>query len=677
MDRPTAVATIVGIVEQDAAVPSTSQKKKKKKKSKAAKALAAIRGRSEIPQELVDHVLDKVKADGAAGSDEANEDNVRQALEQMKIMDVVKGKAGLGGHNQKDMGAHKFWATQPVPQLGEGPPLDDGYIEASKPREEVRQEPYPLPKDFEWSTLDINDPKQNEEVYNLLSLNYVEDEDASFRFQYSSEFLQWALKPPGYFKEWHVGVRVSSNKKLVAFISGVPITLRVRGKVFTASEINYLCVHKKLRSKRLAPVLIKEVTRQPELLFLHRSLSVRYYHRALNIPKLLEVGFTFVPRNMTAARMIRINKVPDTPTLNVRPMEERDVVPLADLFTKYMRRFDMAPIMSLEDVRHQFLSGQGGGNIGDGGEGRKVGQVTWTYVVENPDTHKITDFFSIYYLPSTIIHSPNPKYGTLEAGYLYYYATDVAFEDGAEEDGRLKQRLQTLIGDALVIANQAKLDVFNALTLMDNVPILKDLRFGVGDGFLNFYLRDLRSSDRPLQTTADSCNTLLETAISIEGKGTPCKLFVDHTCDSIDPVLGTVTFKNGVTLTADLIVDSGGARRIAPTTENPNQPCVNNRLCLLNDASHANEDAVALEVIFSDKQNFTRNVKDGLGLYKTVSKARQVTPVDKEASETFDLSDVYMRVTQEVSRLKARNNTHLSLLANRLNNDRIMFAMRI
>ena len=34
--------------------------------------------------------------------------------------------------------------------------------------------------------------------------------------------------PPGYHKEWHVGVRVSSNKKLVAFISGVPLTLRIR-----------------------------------------------------------------------------------------------------------------------------------------------------------------------------------------------------------------------------------------------------------------------------------------------------------------------------------------------------------------------------------------------------------------------------------------------------------------
>nr|GAT53247.1 N-myristoyl transferase [Mycena chlorophos] len=491
--------------EGSAATPSTSQnKRKKKKKSKAAKALAALRGQSEIPKQLVDEVLDKVKAEGSISHDQLDHETVRQALEQMKIMDVAKGKAGFGGLNKKDMGQHKFWATQPVPQLGEGPPLDDGYIEPSVPRDQVRQEPYPLPKDFEWSTLDIDDPNQNKEVYDLLSLHYVEDDDASFRFQYSAEFLQWALKPPGYFKEWHVGVRVSSNKKLVAFISGVPITLRVRNKVFTAAEVNYLCIHKKLRSKRLAPVLIKEVTRQVHLQGVFQAIytggvviptpvsTCRYFHRPLNVPKLLEVGFTFVPRNSTAARMIRMNKVADAPVLNVRPIEERDIVAVADLFARYMRRFEMVPVMSIEDVRHQFLSGQGTGKIGDGGQGRRVGQVTWTYVVENPQTHRITDFFSIYYLPSTIIN--NTKYGTLEAGYLYYYATETAFEANADENGLLTSRLRTLIGDALIVANQAKLDVFNALTLMDNVPILADLKFGVGDGFLNFYLYNWRTA---------------------------------------------------------------------------------------------------------------------------------------------------------------------------------------
>jgi glycylpeptide N-tetradecanoyltransferase len=31
------------------------------------------------------------------------------------------------------------------------------------------------------------------------------------------------------------------------------------------AEINFLCVHKKLRTKRLAPVMIKEITRRVNL----------------------------------------------------------------------------------------------------------------------------------------------------------------------------------------------------------------------------------------------------------------------------------------------------------------------------------------------------------------------------------------------------------------------------
>lgn len=41
-------------------------------------------------------------------------------------------------------------------------------------------------------------------------------------------FLFRALQPPGYVQDWHIGVRVTSSKKLVAFISGVPVNLRVR-----------------------------------------------------------------------------------------------------------------------------------------------------------------------------------------------------------------------------------------------------------------------------------------------------------------------------------------------------------------------------------------------------------------------------------------------------------------
>lgn len=39
----------------------------------------------------------------------------------------------------------------------------------------------------------------------------------------------------------------------------------VEDKKMKLAEINFLCVHKKLRAKRLGPVLIKEITRRVNL----------------------------------------------------------------------------------------------------------------------------------------------------------------------------------------------------------------------------------------------------------------------------------------------------------------------------------------------------------------------------------------------------------------------------
>jgi len=96
---------------------------------------------------------------------------------------------------------------------------------------------------------------------------------------------------------------------------------------------------------------------------------------------------------MTLARMIRVNKVPSSfATSGLRPMEEKDVPQVADLFMRYMKRFGMAPSFNLEETKHQFLSGNGTGAIGDGGPGRRSGQVTWSYVAEvvsiRPDHHR-------------------------------------------------------------------------------------------------------------------------------------------------------------------------------------------------------------------------------------------------------------------------------------------------
>lgn len=48
--------------------------------------------------------------------------------------------------------------------------------------------------------------------------------------------------------------------------------------------------------------------------------------------------------------------------------------------------------------------------------------------------------------------------------------------------------MAAVLGDALILARARGADVFNCLDLQENAPVLRDLKFGPGDGCLNYYL---------------------------------------------------------------------------------------------------------------------------------------------------------------------------------------------
>lgn len=262
-----------------------------------------------------------------------------------------------------------------------------------------------------------------------------------------------ALKAPGWRKEWHVGVRASKSRKLVAFISAIPIQLRVRKNVLNSSEVNFLCVHKKLRSKRLAPVLIKEITRRCNVDGIFQAVytvgsllptpvsTCRYFHRAIEWEKLYEVGFSPLPHGSTKQRQIVRYKLPDTTaTPGLREMEAKDVDAVLDLLKRYLERMDMAQIFSKTDFEHWMFPSE-----------KPKEQVVWSYVVEDLESKKITDFFSFYNLESTVIG--HKKHNVIKAAYLFYYATEVAFSN---DKLKLKTRLNALIKDALILAKKVR-----------------------------------------------------------------------------------------------------------------------------------------------------------------------------------------------------------------------------
>ncbi|KAJ4358383.1 glycylpeptide N-tetradecanoyltransferase [Didymosphaeria variabile] len=425
----------------------------------------------------------------------ANKGN--QSLEDMlKKVSMNEMLTGLApqAKNVKDMGSHQFWKTQPVPSFDEMMAGKDKIVDGPIKDIDIARvpkEPSEMYPGFKWVTMDLEDEKELEEVYELLSNHYVEDNEAMFRFRYSPSFLNWALKAPGWKKEWHVGVRAEKSGKLVAFISGIPLQLRVRDKVLNSSEINFLCVHKKLRAKRLTPVLIKEITRRCYVNGIFQAVytvgsllptpvsTCRYYHRALEWEKLHDVGFSPLPHNSTKQRQVVRYKLPEnTLQPGVRELKPEDTDVVLDLLQRYLKRMDMAQEFTKEEFEHWMFNQKGAKE-----------QVVWAYVVEDPNTKKITDFFSFYNLESTVIG--HKKHNLIKAAYLFYYATEKAF---GNDQNVLKERLNELVKDALILAKQADFDVFNALTLLDNPLFLEEQKFGAGDGNLHYYLYNYRAA---------------------------------------------------------------------------------------------------------------------------------------------------------------------------------------
>lgn len=88
----------------------------------------------------------------------------------------------------------KFWETQPVPALKTSVPNGiNEAIESNKQLSEINANSFSLPEGFNWDDLDLNNGEELSELYNLLTENYVEDDDNMFRFDYSREFLKWYL----------------------------------------------------------------------------------------------------------------------------------------------------------------------------------------------------------------------------------------------------------------------------------------------------------------------------------------------------------------------------------------------------------------------------------------------------------------------------------------------------
>ena len=143
-------------------------------------------------------------------------------------------------------------------------------------------------------------------------------------------------------------------------------------------------------------------------------------------------------------------------TPGIREMKEADAPVVQQMLTEYQKRFKVHFNYSVEEVKHLLVP-------------RK--NVVQSFVVEKDG--KITDFISYYIVPSSCLKHETIKQFT--SGYVYYYFNTVT-------------PLQSMIGDILVDAKRKEIDVMNALNIMESKTFFEDLKFGIGDGCLFYYL---------------------------------------------------------------------------------------------------------------------------------------------------------------------------------------------
>jgi glycylpeptide N-tetradecanoyltransferase len=379
---------------------------------------------------------------------------------------------------------HKFWKSQPVPAL-EDYSVKFGSILTNDEMKSRRSSPYKLHESLEWYDIDITDKNDVNKLSEFLNKYYVEDSNNEFRFLYTTDFLQWALCPPNHKKlDLCFSIRLKETGVIVGFMSGVMLTMNIGAGEQGVGDGDFLCVHPKLRKKGLAQVLIKEAVRRMVLCNRYQATyaganklpkpvcKTQYYHRIINLRKLVDVGFTDIEGSIDSVE--KLFELPNETSLNLRRLEERDVETTYKLLNNYLKKFVCYVVFSKDEFKHWFL-----GN-----------KFTSTFVSVDDDDN-VTDMISYYRLDNQVLKK-NKKHKFIYTAYLFYYTSTT-------------HTLYKLGLDMLVMAKKENIDVVNATTIMENRIMIDSLNFTEGTGELYYYFLNWKCPDLKPSQIAKHC----------------------------------------------------------------------------------------------------------------------------------------------------------------------------
>ena len=294
-----------------------------------------------------------------------------------------------------------------------------------------------------------------QKIAKFLSENYVED--YKFRYNYSEDFIKW------YLDDNSLNVCIysnSDNEELIGFICGKKINVSLFGKHCVIAEIDFLCVKKGERNKKMCPLLINKIQKKFNDINIYEAIFTSehnypnkithcdYYVRFINIKKLYDIKYI---NNLLDEKQFELPKIKGNKSL----IKITNYIECLNLYNKYYRKFDCYELFD----ENSFIKRLDNPHIKIFG------------LMEN---NKIIDFISYYSIDINVINI-NVINTSTKDGYLYYYTNN-------------SNNLHKMISLLLHKLKEDNIDTFIALNIMENTEdIMLDLKFINKKSNYNYY----------------------------------------------------------------------------------------------------------------------------------------------------------------------------------------------
>jgi len=312
----------------------------------------------------------------------------------------------------------------------------------------------------------------------FLASNYVEDNDGLFRFRYQAAHLEWSLLGGGEGDlELIVALREAAEPRgLVAFAAAAPTRLWVGGATAPSSFIDFVCVHKAHRGRRLCPLLYDVLLRRLAARGIARVIkttgsplalpiaSARYFHMPLAGERLLACSFS----------SSSVSAVLPPPEPELRDLAPSDAASALALLDRVAERHELGfKFLSPAHLAHVLLPRAG---------------LVHTLVRADERSGAVTDLVSCYFVASTILGECPLKGEPMTAAYMYFF-------------GGTTMTTAALTRSIAAKAREFGADVFNMLAISDLQGVLYDqgvraeLSIGPGDGVLRYFAANVTLED--------------------------------------------------------------------------------------------------------------------------------------------------------------------------------------